>query len=158
MRIIHETLLASFRTDRCEWCGRTGGAEGHHYWFKRSQGRLDHPWNLVSLCRGWHHGNWVSCHDLAEATYKKSRHALLTIVAAREQVPKSEIRKELERLRKADKDEIAARASPWNGEALADNQVGRERQRQSVCGCLPASTCRCRRSRLAFDENKWGVL
>ncbi len=103
MRIVNEELLASFRVDRCEWCGRTGGAEGHHYWFKRSQGRLDHPWNLISLCRGWSNGRFVSCHDHVEKNFMAWRPILLKIVAKRYGISPEEIVDELNRLRAADK-------------------------------------------------------
>lgn len=66
MKVIRPDILRAFIVDRCCWCDRTGGSEGHYWWFRRSQGRLDHPWNLISLCRGFHKGIWVSCHEDAE--------------------------------------------------------------------------------------------
>lgn len=95
MQIIDDDLLLDFRLSfRCEWCGRKGPVDCHHYWYRRGMGggsRLDHPWNLVAICR--------SCHDDHHAGHRPLRIDLLAIVAAREGVTQDEITQELLRLR-----------------------------------------------------------
>lgn len=95
MQIIDNDLLFAFRLRGiCEWCKRKCLCDPHHYWYRRGMGggsRLDHPWNLVSLCR--------SCHDDHHAGHRPLRIDLLAIVAAREGVTQDEITQELLRLR-----------------------------------------------------------
>lgn len=78
MRIIDTDVLAAFRRKTaCEWCGEPSrvGLDPHHFWFSRGASRLDHPWNLISLCR--------PCHNGAHAG-AISRVSLLAVVAKRE--------------------------------------------------------------------------
>ena len=85
MKIVDEALLALFRSaTRCEWCGRDTpeGADPAHV-FARGVGggsRLDIRINLVSLCRGWHNGQWVSCHDANHAGLFFELDAILAVV------------------------------------------------------------------------------
>jgi hypothetical protein len=58
---------------------------------------LDHPLNLVSLCRGFWKGKWVSCHDDAEAG-RITKADLACIVSAREGMLQDELEAELWRL------------------------------------------------------------
>ena len=109
-------LLAEFRQARsCEYCNRAtpGGCDPHHFWRKRGMGggsRIDHRFNLVSLCRGFVNGEFVSCHDQAERGVIL-RSELLEIVAKREKKQPSEIIAELERIRNLPKGSTLLRTS-----------------------------------------------
>lgn len=72
MRIVDKHALARFAGPGCcELCGRWCEQRDPHHWrIKRGHGggcRMDHPWNLVAVCRGWTQTGWVSCHDDAQA-------------------------------------------------------------------------------------------
>lgn len=91
MKIIDEALLDCFRRkEACEWChARTrAGLDPHHIIAKGMGGgnRLDHPWNLVALCR--------ACHQLVHQG-QILRIDLWAIVAAREGVLQEAIEREL---------------------------------------------------------------
>lgn len=94
--------LKRFRdVGKCSWCGRPtpDGCDPHHL-VKRGMGggsRLDIPGNLVSLCRGYYRGQWVSCHDDAERG-DITRESLLAVVAAREGVMQADILAEIKRV------------------------------------------------------------
>src|SRR5437016_2784175 len=98
MKIIDKPLLALFRRPgRCEWCGKFGPRDPHHL-FARGMGgggRLDIRINLVSICRDCHN----ACHDGQEPGLID----LLAIVAQRENTTQDAIRREIWRLRRADK-------------------------------------------------------
>lgn len=105
MRVVDDSVLALFRVGPCEWCGRSGPTDPHHALYKRGMGggsRLDHRFNLVALCRGYHRGQWVSCHDEAEAG-RITRADCLAVIAAREGVLQEEIEEELRRIRRLPK-------------------------------------------------------
>ncbi len=87
MRLRSEATLDEFRqATRCEWCGRPtpDGCDPHHV-MTRGAGGSDIRINLIALCRGYHNGQWVSCHqdfhhgDILPAS-------LWVLVARREQV------------------------------------------------------------------------
>jgi len=104
MIIKDDTVLELFRDVLlCEWCGRQlpGGADPHHWRYKRGMGggsRLDHPYNLVSMCRGFTNGGWKSCHEEAER-HEITQAQLLNLVATRENVSPERIECELRRIR-----------------------------------------------------------
>lgn len=101
MEIIDDELLDFFRESfRCEWCKKATIVDCHHYWYRRGIGggsRLDHPWNLVSLCR--------ADHDAHHQGNVPTRTDLLAIVAAREGVLQDDIIAELLRLRNLPREE-----------------------------------------------------
>jgi len=68
----------------CEWCGHRcpNGTHPHHL-FTRGAGRIDAPWNLVSLC-AFHHR---SHHDGNEPL----KADLLAIVAQREKMLQEDV-------------------------------------------------------------------
>lgn len=85
---INKKLLKEFsRKTRCEWCGRhcPDGCDAHHLWKRQMSGgsRLDVRIGLISVCRGWYRGQWVSCHEECDRG-AISRIDLLAIVAVRE--------------------------------------------------------------------------
>jgi hypothetical protein len=90
MILIDERTLDTFRQKTvCEYCGRhcPQGLDPHHV-FSRGHGggtRLDHPYNLIALCRGFQNGAWISCHQRAQAG-QITRREILAIVAARERL------------------------------------------------------------------------
>lgn len=100
MVVIDEELLVEFRAARrCELCRRAtpNGTDPHHC-FSRGAGRIDHAFNLISLCRDCHcriHGGGLA------------RERLLEIVAAREGTTVEAIREEIWRLRREPKGSTA---------------------------------------------------
>lgn len=97
MKLNSEETLTLFRTQtKCSWCGHgtPRGCDPHHYFFRKGMGgwgRLDHPYNLVALCR--------QCHTDAHFGHI-TRHDFLAIVAAREGVLQRDILEVLGTLRR----------------------------------------------------------
>jgi hypothetical protein len=94
MTIIDEELLDQFRRKtRCEYCKQhsRSGCDPHHYKAKGMGGgkRLDHPWNMIALCRACH----SAVHD-----GNIPRCSLLLIIATREGAAQDAIEMELNRL------------------------------------------------------------
>ena len=124
MKLIDPEVLRMFREKTtCEFCGRPcpDGCDPHHFWRKRGMGggsRIDHPLNLISLCRGYYRGKWVSCHDDAEAG-RITKYDLLALVARREGVLQDEIITALEGIRR-----LSKWASPEEVEALIPKRAG----------------------------------
>jgi hypothetical protein len=79
MKLVDEDLLREFRAKRkCEHCRRVvSGCDPHHIFCRGmgGGGRIDHPYNLVGLCR--------ECHCRVHAGQLERKH-LLAIVAERE--------------------------------------------------------------------------
>ncbi len=99
MRVISEKTLALFRgSGRCENCRGLFSHRHAAHVFARGiggGGRIDHPWNLVSLC--------ALCHRDSHEGRSPSRNDLIALVARREQMTFAEVLAELLRLRRADK-------------------------------------------------------
>jgi hypothetical protein len=85
----NEALLDRFRhSPRCSWCGTPTpeGCQPHHL-FGRGMGgwsRMDHPWNLISLC--------LPCHMSHHDGNRPLTLDLVAVVAARESTTQSELR------------------------------------------------------------------
>jgi 5-methylcytosine-specific restriction endonuclease McrA len=78
MILIDEDLLEAFRhAPNCEVCGAINvhGLDPHHL-LSRGAGRVDHPRNLIALCR--------KCHRRHHAALVPTRKELFEIVAKRE--------------------------------------------------------------------------
>ncbi len=101
MRVVDEDCLNVFREKpRCELCGRALYARAHpHHIHSRGAGRLDIPINLVSL------GGYVdcNCHGAVHAG-KVTRDALIAIAARREGYTVEEVREEVFRIRRLDRE------------------------------------------------------
>lgn len=94
MRIENADLLASFGGRRqCEVCGRVRQCDAAHI-FSKGSGRVDEPWNLVSLCREDHAAN----HQRTNGR-DVTRTQLLEIAAMREGVSPEWIIAEVRRIR-----------------------------------------------------------
>ena len=121
MIVKDKVVLARFRLPGpCEYCGRPcpNGRDPHHAVIKRGMGggrRLDVPENLISLCRGFYQGKWVSCHDDAERGVIPKAD-LLAIIARRENMLQDEIEAYLWLLLRRPKC-VVVREEPEEGDA-----------------------------------------
>jgi hypothetical protein len=82
----NQTILDMFRhAHNCEWCGRQTpeGCDPAHI-ISRGAGGPDHPLNLIALCRGWHEGDFTSCHVRTHQGLEPTASQLFQIVAMRE--------------------------------------------------------------------------
>lgn len=73
--------LDRFRNGPCEKCGRAGPTDPHHAVIRRGAGggqRIDHPLNLVALCR--------ECHRSIEEGSLADRNWCMATIADRESV------------------------------------------------------------------------
>lgn len=109
----NKALLTEFRRPGyCEWCERycPNGLDPHHV-PKRGAGggnRIDSRLTLISLCRGFYRGEWVSCHEEAErGTIRKEK--LEAKIAAREGCRTSDLRSAVKAL-------LTLTARPWESE------------------------------------------
>lgn len=94
MRIENADLLASFGgMRRCEVCGKLKHCDAAHI-FSAGAGRVDEPWNIVSLCREDHAAN----HQRTNGR-DVTRAQLLEIAAMREGVSPEWIIAEVRRIR-----------------------------------------------------------
>ncbi len=92
MKIIDESVLDRFRGPGiCEWCERKASSRDPHHVHTKGAGRIDHPWNLVSLCR--------ECHNNAHLGYI-TRYDFLAVVSTRERETQDAIEREIFRLRR----------------------------------------------------------
>ncbi len=83
----------------CEWCKKRVRRREPHHIFSRGSGRIDHRYNLISLCAVFSGGS--NCHHEVHQGHIL-RESLLAIVAQREGVSQTDIRATLLRLRRAD--------------------------------------------------------
>jgi hypothetical protein len=98
MQLADEPVLDSFRKRCwCEWCRRdvhTGTDPAHVY--SRGAGRVDHPLNLVALCR--------RCHTASHLGQRPTRDDLLEIVSRREGVSRDAVVAFVHAVRRAARD------------------------------------------------------
>ncbi len=138
MRIVRPDIVAWFaKQTRCEHCKRhcPNGCDPHHYWYFSQIGsgsKMDHPWNLVSLCRGWTNGHWASCHDDAHSG-RILKVSLLAIVAAREGLIQPQIERVLRRLYLAPKGTRFRLPAGWR-EIFGDTDESSTRTRAGQTG------------------------
>lgn len=81
MIVKDDALLASYRRrGKCEWCGKTVNLIAAHA-FSRGSGRIDLPWNLVSL--GADAVRDCTCHHDSHYQGWPGTDELLTVIASR---------------------------------------------------------------------------
>jgi len=112
MKIINANLLKEFRKahHKCEWCGKPGPIEVHH-WQAKGQGsgkRVDWLCNLYALGYAFgcnHHGQYHSGEMARKArlTQKGLDDLMLEYIAKREKTTADWIRSELTRINRLDK-------------------------------------------------------
>lgn len=96
MKIIDEDFLEQVRRrPACEFCGRRtrNGLDAHHFPIAKGMGngsQLDHPWNLMALCR--------KCHTSHHAGNQPTRDQLYEVLECRELVTRLMIWTELNRI------------------------------------------------------------
>ena len=89
MRLVSEKTLNYFRARPCEFCGRAPRSQAAHRLTKGIGGgsRIDHPWNLCSLCFECHTKHHNGQHPTAEL--------MLNMIAKREKIDVNQIEKEM---------------------------------------------------------------
>jgi len=88
---VNEDLMQRFRLKlRCELCEKAGPVDPHHL-MTRGAGRVDHPSNLVALCR--------ACHRACESDVRVKA-KVWAVVCAREGLTEEEIRQKVWDLRR----------------------------------------------------------
>lgn len=135
MRIINEALLDTFRRkEACEYCKtRTqSGLDPHHYLAKGmgSGRRIDHPWNLLAVCR--------ACHQLIHQG-QIARCDLLAVIATREKTTQDAIELELHRLVRLPRAYASGCEKPLRKRSAS--KCGRKSKPCSRIACRPATQC-----------------
>lgn len=69
---VDEDCLDKFRSPgRCELCNAWVARRDPHHLMTRGAGRVDHPWNLIALCR--------ACHGTCESVWQVQEKAFATV-------------------------------------------------------------------------------